>query len=139
MAQTVADIMTRNPSTIELERPVAEAAELMRDSNAGSIIALDHGSVAGILTDRDIVVRILAEHQDPEQTPVRAACSGDIETVAPDTSLDQAVQLMRSKAIRRLPVVEGGNAVGILSLGDLAMEKDEQSALGDISSARSNT
>lgn len=139
MAQTVADIMTRNPATIELERPVAEAAELMRDSDAGSIIALDHGSVAGIVTDRDIVVRILAEHQDPEQTAVRAACSGDIETVAPDTSLDQAVQLMRSKAIRRLPVVEGGNAVGILSLGDVAMEKDEQSALGDISSAGSNT
>jgi len=138
MAQTVADIMTRNPSTIELERPIAEAAEMMRDSNAGSIIALNNGSVAGIVTDRDIVVRILAEHQDPEQTPVRAACSGDVETVGPDTSLDQAVHLMRTKAIRRLPVVEDGHAVGILSLGDLALEKDGQSALSDISSAPSN-
>lgn len=139
MASTVADIMTRDPATIEAERPVSEAAELMREVNAGSVIALDNGTVAGIVTDRDIVVRVIAEHRDPAQTPVRDACSGtDVQTVGPDTSLDQAVHMMRTKAIRRLPVVENGRPVGIVSIGDLALEKDDQSALGDISSAASN-
>jgi CBS domain-containing protein len=139
MAQTVADIMTRNPSTIETDRPVSDAAALMRDSDAGAVVVLDNGQVAGIVTDRDIVVRILAEHQDPEQTPVRAACSGDVQTVGPDTSLDQVVQIMRTKAVRRVPVVENGRPIGIVSIGDLALEKDEQSALADVSAAPSNT
>lgn len=135
MARTVSDVMTRNPETVEVSDPVVEAARRMRDADTGDVIVLDNGRVVGILTDRDITIRVVAENKDPS-TPVSEACSTtDLQTVGPDTSLDQAVQLMRSNAVRRLPVVENDQAVGIISLGDLAMELDEDSALADISAA----
>jgi CBS domain-containing protein len=134
MAATVSDVMTANPETIEASEPVMEAARRMRDADIGDVIVLDDGRVVGILTDRDIAVRVVAEGKD-SSTPVREACSTDLQTVGPDTSLAQAVQLMRDNAVRRLPVVENDQAVGVLSLGDLAMELDEESALADISAA----
>jgi CBS domain-containing protein len=135
MATTVSEVMTRNPETVEVSDPVVEAARRMRDADAGDVIVLDNGRVVGILTDRDIAIRVVAENKDPS-TPVAEACSTtDLQTVGPDTSLDQAVQLMRSNAVRRLPVVENDRAVGIISLGDLAIERDEDSALADISAA----
>src|ERR1700710_1764837 len=138
MAATVSDVMTRDPETIEADVPVLEAARRMRDADIGNVVVLDNGRVVGIVTDRDIVVRVVAEELD-SSTPVREACSaGDLQTVGPDTSLQQAVQLMRANAIRRLPVVENDHAVGILSLGDLAIEQDENSALADISAAEPN-
>jgi CBS domain-containing protein len=138
MAQTVADVMTRDPQTIDVSRPVAEAARIMRDADTGALIVTDNGRVAGIVTDRDITVRVVAEQKDP-LTPLREACSGtDIATVGPDTSIAQAVQIMRTKAVRRLPVVQNSKAVGVVSLGDLAIERDEHSALADISAAPGN-
>jgi len=138
MARTVADVMTRDPATVEAARPVQEAARLMRDADAGAIVVLQDGNVAGIVTDRDVTVRVVAAGQGPD-TPVQQACSGeDLATVAPDTSIEQAVQLMRSKAVRRLPVVEGGRPVGIVSIGDLAIEHDPDSVLGNISAAKGN-
>jgi CBS domain-containing protein len=138
VAATVSDVMTRNPETIEADEPVLEAARRMRDADIGNVVVLDNGRVVGILTDRDIVVRVVAEELG-SSTLVREACSaGDLQTVGPDTSLQQAVQLMRANAIRRLPVVENDRAVGILSLGDLAIEQDENSALADISAAEPN-
>ena len=88
---------------------------------------------------RDIVVRTVAEARDPATTTLADICSHALTTVSPTDSIEQAVQLMRAKAIRRLPVVEGGQAVGIVSLGDLAVERDPSSALGDISAAPPNT
>jgi CBS domain-containing protein len=135
VATTVSDVMTRNPETIELSEPVVEAARRMRDADSGDVIVLDNGRVVGVLTDRDIAVRVVAENKDLS-TPVREACTGtDLQTVGPDTSLDQAVQLMRSHAVRRLPVVQNDQAVGIVSIGDIAIEQDEDSALADISAA----
>ncbi len=135
MANTVSDVMTRNPATVEADSPVSEAARLMKTNDAGAIIVLDNGRVSGIITDRDVAIRVIAEGKDGT-TPVREACSaGDMTVVGPDTSVNQAVQLMRTNAIRRLPVVENDRPVGILSIGDLAMEQDEQSALADISAA----
>lgn len=135
MAATVSDVMTTDPETIEASEPVMEAARRMRDADIGNVIVLDDGRVVGILTDRDIAIRVVAEGKD-SSTPVREACSAtDLQTVGPDTSLDQAVQLMRDNAVRRLPVVENDQAVGIVSLGDLAIELDEESALADISAA----
>ncbi|HEV2887221.1 MAG TPA: CBS domain-containing protein [Jatrophihabitans sp.] len=135
MATTVSDVMTRDPETIEASEPVVEAARRMRDVDCGDVIVLDNGRVVGIVTDRDIAIRVVAENKDPS-TPVSEACSAsDLQTVAPDTSLEQAVQLMRTHAVRRLPVVENDQAVGILSLGDIAIEQDENSALADISAA----
>jgi CBS domain-containing protein len=135
MATTVSDVMTRNPETVEVSETVVEAARRMRDADTGNVIVLDNGRVVGVLTDRDITIRVVAENKDLS-TPVGDACSAaDLQTVGPDTSLDQAVQLMRGNAIRRLPVVENDQAVGIVSLGDLAIELDENSALADISAA----
>jgi CBS domain-containing protein len=135
MATTVSDVMTRNPETVEVSETVVEAARRMRDADTGDVIVLDNGRVVGVLTDRDIAIRVVAENKDLS-TPVGDACSAaDLQTVGPDTSLDQAVQLMRGNAVRRLPVVENDHAVGIISLGDLAIELDENSALADISAA----
>ncbi|MEX5632769.1 CBS domain-containing protein [Parafrankia sp. FMc2] len=138
MATTVAEIMTRDPVTIEADQPVIEAARRMRGADAGNVIVLDQGRVDGILTDRDIALRVVAEGLDPAGTPARDVYSRDLTTVAPDTSIDQAVQLIRANAVRRLPVVEKGQLVGVLSIGDLAIERDEDSALGQISAAVGN-
>jgi CBS domain-containing protein len=137
MASTIAEVMTPNPVTVEASESVREAARRMRDADAGAVIVLQDGTVAGVVTDRDITVRIVADGKDPG-TPVREAYSSEVTTVAPDTSVSQAVQLMRTKAIRRLPVVQGGRPVGIVSLGDLAIERDYNSALADISAAKGN-
>ena len=138
MANTVADVMTENPATIEIDMPVLEAARLMRERDAGAVVVLENGQVSGIVTDRDITIRVVAEGKDVS-TPVRDATStGDLVSVGPDTSIAQAVQLMRGHAVRRLPVVQNNAAVGIVSIGDLAIEQDEDSALADISAAPGN-
>ncbi|MDP9395336.1 MAG: CBS domain-containing protein [Actinomycetota bacterium] len=139
MARTVADVMTRDPATVEAGEPVIEAARRMKTAGSGALVVLDNGRVVGMVTDRDITIRVVAEGKDVS-VPTREACStDDLQVVGPDTSLDQAVQLMRTHAIRRLPVVEGDRAVGVLSIGDLAVELDETSALADISVAEDNT
>ncbi|UBU17674.1 CBS domain-containing protein [Nonomuraea gerenzanensis] len=137
MAKTVADVMTSHPATVEADQPVSVAASLMRDNDTGAVIVNDNGRMKGIVTDRDITVRVVADDRGPD-TPVREACSPSVEAVGPDTSIEQAVQLMRTHAVRRLPVVEDGRAVGVVSLGDLAMERDPDSALADISAAEGN-
>ncbi|GAA5055416.1 CBS domain-containing protein [Thermocatellispora tengchongensis] len=138
MATKVADVMTPDPATVEAGQPISAAARLMASNDAGAVIVTNNGQVSGIVTDRDIAVRVVAQNRGPD-TPVQEATSGDVTTVGPDTSIDQAVQLMRGQAVRRLPVVENGRAVGIVSLGDLAMERDPSSALADISAAEGNT
>ncbi|GAA3658935.1 CBS domain-containing protein [Nonomuraea antimicrobica] len=137
MAKTVADVMTSHPATVEADDPVSVAATLMRDHDTGAIIVNDNGRLMGIVTDRDITVRVVADERGPD-TPVREACSPSVEAIGPDTSIEQAVRLMRTHAVRRLPVVEDGRAVGVVSLGDLALERDPNSALADISAAEAN-
>jgi CBS domain-containing protein len=139
MAQTIADVMTGNPVTIEGEQSVAEAARRMAANDTGDVIVLDNGAVCGILTDRDIAVRLVAQDK-PASTPVSEIVSdAELLTVDPDMPLDQAVQLLRGKAVRRLPVVQKGRAVGLVRLGDLAIERDPDSALAEVSAARGNT
>lgn len=138
MAETVAQIMARYPETVTPDTTVGEAARRMRDIDAGDVVVLDGGRLAGMLTDRDIAVRVVAEDKGPS-TPVREVYSRqDLATVTPDMSMEQAAEVMRSKAVRRLPVVEGDRVVGVVSIGDLAIERDERSALADISAAEPN-
>ena len=111
----------------------------MRDQAIGDVIVLKDGAICGIVTDRDITVRAVAEGRDPKSTPVGDICTEGLATVTPDASVAEAVELMRSKAVRRLPVVEGGKPIGIVSIGDLAVERDPKSALADISSADPNS
>ena len=110
----------------------------MRDEDLGAVLVTDGDRLRGMVTDRDIVVRSVSRGGDPERITVAGACSDELVTVGPDEDLAQAVELMREHSVRRIPVVDHGHPVGILSLGDLAMERDPESALGDISAARPN-
>ncbi|CAM5635778.1 CBS domain-containing protein OS=Streptomyces albaduncus OX=68172 GN=FHS32_002690 PE=4 SV=1 [Streptomyces griseoloalbus] len=139
MTQYVRDIMTAAPVTVGPQTSVAQAARLMRDHDLGAVLVTDDGRLRGLVTDRDLVVRSVAEGVDPEETTVVRACSEDLVTVRPDDELDLAVRLMREHAVRRVPVVDGEHAVGVLSLGDVAMERDPDSALADVAVARPHT
>jgi CBS domain-containing protein len=135
MARSVGDIMTRNPRTVDAGDSVADAARQLRDGDFGSVLVLGDGRVEGIVTDRDIAVRAVAEGRDPESTQVSEISSTGVATMEPSQSIEEAVQIMREHDIRRLPVVENGRPVGILSLGDLAVEQDPESVLADISAS----
>lgn len=135
MTRTVEEIMTTDPRTVESSATLVDAARQMRDADIGNVIVVDGGSAAGIITDRDIVVRAIAEGRDPQSTSVGDVCTKGLTTLDPAQSVDEAVQLMREQDIRRLPVVRDGQPVGVVSLGDLAREREPESALADISSA----
>ena len=137
--QTIDQVMTKNPLTVAETAPVREAASIMRDANIGDVLVTrSDGTVCGIVTDRDLTVNVVAEGKDPNSVTVEDVCSHHIESVASGDPVDRAVGLMRDRAIRRLPVIDDGNLVGIVSLGDLAIERDPQSALADISEAPPN-
>jgi CBS domain-containing protein len=136
MPQIVKDVMTPDPKVLLKTATVKEAAELMRDDNIGDVIVVNgHKKLYGILTDRDIAIRCGAEGADPDKVTLEEIATKDVTTLSPDATIDLAVTLMREKAIRRIPVVEDGKPVGIVTLGDLAIEKDPTSALADISAA----
>lgn len=135
--KTIRDVMTTNVVTIPGEATITEAARKMRDDDIGDVVVLEQGRFAGIVTDRDIVVRALAEGYFGDR-PVREVATTEVETLTPDASADEAIEAMRWGAVRRVPVVEDGRPVGIVSLGDLAMEREPDSVLGDISEAEPN-
>lgn len=138
MAQTLKDLMTPNPLTVSTDTPLLEAARHMRDDGIGDVIVTDGDTVCGIVTDRDIVVRAIADGLDPSATTVGDICSTDLVTMSPDDGVEDAVTLMRERALRRLPIVQNGRPVGIVSIGDLAIEGNGESALADISAAPPN-
>jgi CBS domain-containing protein len=135
MTQTVEHVMTTNPRTVNVDDTVRDAAVVMRDSDIGDVIVVEDGQVTGIVTDRDIVVRAVAEGRDADSTPVSEVCTTGIQAIEPDASVDDALRMMREHDIRRLPVVKNGRPVGIVSLGDLAVEREPDSTLADISAA----
>jgi CBS domain-containing protein len=137
MADTVRDLLKRDPVTVEASATVQEAAKLMDEKDIGNVLVVENGEVQGIVTDRDIVVRVLAKG-DGADASVREAATTDVEAIAPDTSIDEAVKKMEQGNVRRLPVVDDGKPVGVVSLGDLAQARDKDSALADISSASPN-
>ena len=138
MARYLREIMTQNPVTVQTTDSVVAAARSMRDGNIGDVVVVERGEIQGILTDRDIVVRALAEGRDPARTTVGEICSRELTTVSASDPIADAVTIMRDKAIRRLPVVDGGRPIGIVSLGDLAVEHAPESTLGGISAAPPN-
>jgi CBS domain-containing protein len=135
MGQQVKEVMTAGPITLDRDASLAEAARVMRDRGIGDVIVVEGDDAAGIVTDRDIVIRGVAEGVDPNRTRLGQVVSGDLTSVAPDDPVERAIELMREKAVRRLPVLEGGKPVGVVSLGDLAIQQDEGSVLADISDA----
>jgi len=137
---SIQDLMTPDLKALEATASVRAAAELMRESDIGDVVVLENNRLCGIVTDRDIVVRVLADGSDPAMVTVGEICSRELTTVPPTASIDDAVRLIRQKAIRRLPVVEdNGEILGIISIGDIAVAKDRESALADVSAAPANT
>ena len=137
-AQKVRDVMTSDPPTVQSDETVVEAARLMKEKDVGPVIVMSDGTFQGILTDRDIAIRVVAEGRDPNGVRVEEVASTEVQTISPDEPADEAVRRMRDNAIRRLLVIEGERPVGIVSLGDLAIRKDPSSALADISNAPPN-
>ncbi|MCC2336128.1 CBS domain-containing protein [Cellulomonas wangsupingiae] len=137
MARTVSELMTTHPTVVEVTDTLRAVAETMATQDVGALVVAEDGVVTGIVTDRDLVVRGLATGIGLD-APVGQLATGDPLTVAPDDDLVDVVRIMREQAVRRVPVVEGGQAVGILSIGDLAVALDPDSALADISEAPPN-
>jgi CBS domain-containing protein len=137
MAEKVRDVMTPRAVALEAGASAVEAARTMRDGDFGFVIVVKEpdGPVCGVVTDRDIAVRVVAEGVDPRLVRLADICDGDVLTVTPDEPVDKVTELMRKQAIRTVPVVEGGRLVGVVSIGDLARKMDVGSALADINSA----
>jgi CBS domain-containing protein len=138
MAQIVDEIMTPVPVILPPEASLASAASTMRRYGIGDVLVAEDGRPLGLVTDRDIVVRAVAEARDPDTTTIAEICSTDLVTVSPEDDADTAVRLMREHAVRRIPVVDSGEVVGVVSIGDIAVESDPESALADISAEPPN-
>ena len=128
MAKTITDVMSANPCAIDANKPVAYAAKMMKQEDVGLTPIVEGDRLVGALTDRDIVTRVVAEGRDPQSVPVREVASTDLVTIDPQQDLDEALRLMASNQVRRLPVVaEDGRLVGVLAQADVAREaKDKQ-------------
>ena len=125
MAKSVRDAMTESPRSIGASASVVEAARLMRDEHIGSLPITDDEELVGMITDRDITTRVVAEAADPKMTSVGDVVSRDLISVEPDEDLEEAVQLMASHQVRRLPVVENGRLVGFVAQADVALNLRE--------------
>ena len=132
MGPRVRDHMTDRPRCVTPDTPVAEAAELMASEDVGSLPILEGDKLVGVVTDRDIVVRAVAKKRNPEGMLVRSVASGDLVTVRPDEDLSEALKLMASHQVRRLPVVDDDNhLVGVLAQADVASGAREK-AVGEM-------
>jgi CBS domain-containing protein len=140
MTKIVRDVMTAKVQTVRQEQPVVEAARLMRTQDVGSLPVVENGRLVGTLTDRDIVLRAVAEGADLNAVRVGDITSREPITVSPEQGLDDALSLMATHRVRRLPVVEDGALVGIVAQADVALEakeKDVGAMLEQISEATS--
>ena len=130
----VRDVMTSEPIVLQQDQTIADAAQAMRDTAVGAVLVVDGDRLCGLITDRDIVVRAVAESAPPD-SPVGPLVSADLIAVGADDEADDAARVMQAHAVRRLPVMDDGRIVGIVSIGDLAVSRGEDSALADISAA----
>ena len=126
MSQSIREIMTSNPSTVEADKTVVDAARIMKQEDAGVVPVTENGRLTGMVTDRDIAIRVVAEGRDPQSTSVREVASKDLVTVDPEQDLDEALRLMAKHQVRRLPVVEeDGRLVGVVAQADVARQGDD--------------
>jgi CBS domain-containing protein len=126
MAKSVRDAMTENPRSIGTSESVVDAARVMRAEHIGSLPITDDEQLVGMITDRDITTRVVAEAADPTTTSVGDVYSRDLIMVEPDKDLEEALQLMARHQVRRLPVVEDGRLVGIVAQADVALKENEK-------------
>ncbi len=131
MGKSIRELMTENPRTVATDQSIVEAARIMRDDDVGLVPVVEGDRLVGVVTDRDLAIRVLAEGKDGE-TPVSEIASKDVVTVDPQQSLDEAARLMAQHQIRRLPVCEeDGRLVGILAQRDIALATSD-SATGKV-------
>lgn len=133
----VRDVMTPGPIGVDYNQSIGEAARTMRDWGVGAVLVVNDQSLYGLITDRDLVVRAVAEAKGPDER-VGPLSSGNLIGVEADADAREAARLMREHAVRRLPVIEDGQVAGVVSLGDLAMQEDPASALATLSQATAN-
>jgi CBS domain-containing protein len=127
MGHSIRDVMTSNPCTIDAEKSVAYAAKMMRDEDVGLAPIVEDDKLIGMLTDRDIAIRVVAEGSDPAQVKVREVASKQVVTIDPQQDLDEALRIMAKHQVRRLPVVEeDGQLVGVVAQADIAREGDDE-------------
>lgn len=139
MAHQIQDIMTKQVHSVRNDATLLDVARLMRDKRIGDVLVTNRdGTLRGIVTDRDIVVRAAAIDKPLDKTPVGEICTEQLAKLTPNSSVDDAIAMMREYKVRRVPVVRDGHAVGIVTIGDLARFKDPNSALAQISSATPN-
>jgi CBS domain-containing protein len=123
MSQRIREVMTSNPSTVEPDKNVVEAARIMKQQDAGVVPVTKNGRLTGMVTDRDIAIRVVAEGKDPKSTAVGEVASTKLVTIDPRQDLDEALRLMAKHQVRRLPVVEeDGRLVGVVAQADVARE-----------------
>jgi len=126
MGQRIREIMTSNPSTVEPYTTVVDAARVMKQEDAGVVPVTENGRLTGMVTDRDIAIRVVAEGKDPQSTTVQEVASKNLVTLDPEQELDEALRLMAQHQVRRLPVVEeDGRLVGIVAQADVARKGDD--------------
>ena len=134
----LSEVMTPNPVTLPTKATIVDAAREMESSDIGDVVVVDGEKACGIVTDRDIVVRALAKDLDPNNTRLADICTKDLVSLSPGDTLGDAEKLMKKHDVRRLVVLDGEVPVGIVSLGDLAVNRDTGDALADISKAKPN-
>jgi CBS domain-containing protein len=138
MPGSIESVMTRDPVCLEADAPLVDAAKAMDEHNIGDVLVMQNGGLCGIVTDRDIAIRAVARGGDPATTRLGEICSRELVMLRPSDGIEDAIARMREHAVRRMPVVDEGRPLGIVSLGDLAEERDRRSVLGAISAAPAN-
>jgi CBS domain-containing protein len=139
MTRKVRDIMSSAPVCMAATESASAAARAMKKHRIGTVLVLTDGQLTGLLTDRDITIRVLAEGRDPVTTQVGDICSRELAVLSPDDDVEHAIRLITEHAVRRLPVIGDGVPVGVVSIGDLALDTDDLSTLSGISAAPPNT
>ena len=126
MGKKIQEVMTSNPCSIDADKPVSYAAKMMKDEDVGFAPIVEGDKLIGTVTDRDIAMKIVAEGRDPQSTTVREIASTNLVTIDPQQDLDDALRLMASNQVRRLPVVEeDGRLVGVVAQKDVAEQGDD--------------
>ena len=133
------DIMSAAPVCMAPGESVSAAAMAMKQHGIGTVLVLTDGMLSGLVTDRDITVRVLAEDRDPRATRIGDICSSELVVLGPDDDVAEATRLVRERAVRRIPVLQHGIPVGVVSIGDLAPEKGVTSALPGVSPVPPNS
>lgn len=135
MTRKMREIMSAAPVCMPATESVSAAARAMKKHGIRTVLVVTGGRLSGLVTDRDITVRVLAEDRDPLATRVGDICSGELAVLGPDDDVEQAMSLVRERAVRRIPVLQDGTPVGVVSVGDLALDCGATAALSGLSAA----